>query len=38
MDASLVIEVEPGFAHDAAATSTQAKQLWAKEVDRVRTR
>jgi hypothetical protein len=23
-------EVEPGFAHDAAATSTQAKQLWAK--------
>ena len=32
-DGRVSIEVEPGFAHDAAATSTQAKQLWAK-VDR----
>jgi transaldolase len=32
-DGRVSIEVEPGFAHDAAATSAQAKQLWAK-VDR----
>jgi transaldolase len=32
-DGRVSIEVEPGFAHDAAATITQAKQLWAK-VDR----
>ena len=32
-DGRVSIEVEPGFAHDAAATSLQAKQLWAK-VDR----
>ena len=29
-DGRVSIEVEPGFAHDAAATSAQAKQLWAK--------
>ena len=29
-DGCVSIEVEPGFAHDAAATSAQAKQLWAK--------
>lgn len=29
-DGRVSIEVEPGLAHDAAATSTQAKQLWAK--------
>ena len=32
-DGRVSIEVEPGFAHDAAATIAQAKQLWAK-VDR----
>jgi transaldolase len=32
-DGRVSIEVEPGFAHDAAATSNQAKQLWTK-VDR----
>ena len=32
-DGRVSIEVEPGFAHDAVATSAQAKQLWAK-VDR----
>jgi len=32
-DGRVSIEVEPGFAHDAIATSAQAKQLWAK-VDR----
>jgi transaldolase len=32
-DGRVSIEVEPGLAHDAAATSAQAKQLWAK-VDR----
>ncbi|MES2092655.1 MAG: transaldolase [Actinomycetota bacterium] len=32
-DGRVSIEVEPGFAHDAASTSAQAKQLWAK-VDR----
>ncbi len=32
-DGRVSIEVEPGLAHDAAATSMQAKQLWAK-VDR----
>ena len=32
-DGRVSIEVEPGFAHDAAATFAQAKQLWAK-VDR----
>lgn len=32
-DGRVSIEVEPGFAHDAAATISQAKQLWAK-VDR----
>jgi len=32
-DGRVSIEVEPGFAHDAAATIDQAKQLWAK-VDR----
>ncbi|MGK9146949.1 transaldolase [Plantibacter flavus] len=29
-DGRVSIEVEPGFAHDAAATIEQAKQLWAK--------
>jgi transaldolase len=29
-DGRVSIEVEPGFAHDAAATSAPAKQLWAK--------
>ena len=29
-DGRVSIEVEPGFAHDAAATITQGKQLWAK--------
>jgi len=29
-DGRVSIEVEPGFAHDAAATIDQAKQLWAK--------
>jgi len=29
-DGRVSIEVEPGFAHDAAATITQAKELWAK--------
>jgi transaldolase len=29
-DGRVSIEVEPGFAHDAAATSAQAKELWAK--------
>jgi transaldolase len=29
-DGRVSIEVEPGFAHDATATATQAKQLWAK--------
>ena len=29
-DGRVSIEVEPAFAHDAAATSAQAKQLWAK--------
>jgi transaldolase len=29
-DGRVSIEVEPGFAHDAAATAAQAKQLWAK--------
>jgi transaldolase len=33
IDGRVSIEVEPGFAHDAVATSAQAKQLWAK-VDR----
>ena len=28
-DGRVSIEVEPGFAHDAVATSAQAKQLWA---------
>jgi transaldolase len=32
-DGRVSIEVEPGFAHDAASTIAQAKQLWAK-VDR----
>ena len=32
-DGRVSIEVEPGFAHDAVATSAQAKQLWAT-VDR----
>ena len=32
-DGRVSIEVEPGFAHDAVATSAHAKQLWAK-VDR----
>jgi transaldolase len=32
-DGRVSIEVEPGLAHDAGATSAQAKQLWAK-VDR----
>ncbi len=32
-DGRVSIEVEPGFAHDAAATAQQAKELWAK-VDR----
>jgi len=32
-DGRVSIEVEPGFAHDAAATSKQALELWAK-VDR----
>lgn len=35
-DGRVSIEVEPGFAHDAAATFTQAKQLWAK-IDRPNT-
>ncbi|CAH0148953.1 transaldolase [Plantibacter cousiniae (nom. nud.)] len=29
-DGRVSIEVEPGFAHDAASTIDQAKQLWAK--------
>ncbi|MFZ4895168.1 transaldolase [Plantibacter sp. Mn2098] len=29
-DGRVSIEVEPGFAHDAAATIKQAKELWAK--------
>ena len=29
-DGRVSIEVEPGFAHDAAATIAQGKQLWAK--------
>ncbi|MGG7463230.1 transaldolase [Plantibacter sp. YIM 135347] len=29
-DGRVSIEVEPGFAHDAAATISQAKELWAK--------
>ena len=29
-DGRVSIEVEPGFAHDAAATTKQAKELWAK--------
>jgi transaldolase len=29
-DGRVSIEVEPGFAHDATATASQAKQLWAK--------
>ena len=29
-DGRVSIEVEPGFAHDAAATIQQAKELWAK--------
>lgn len=29
-DGRVSIEVEPGFAHDAAATIAQAKELWAK--------
>ncbi|WP_138947097.1 transaldolase [Plantibacter sp. M259] len=29
-DGRVSIEVEPGFAHDAASTIEQAKQLWAK--------
>lgn len=29
-DGRVSIEVEPGFAHDAAATIAQAQQLWAK--------
>ncbi|MET0726245.1 MAG: transaldolase [Leifsonia sp.] len=33
VDGRVSIEVEPGFAHDAAKTIEQAKQLWAK-VDR----
>jgi transaldolase len=33
-DGRVSIEVEPGLAHDAAGTATQAKELWAK-VDRV---
>ncbi|KQQ95355.1 transaldolase [Leifsonia sp. Leaf325] len=33
VDGRVSIEVEPGFAHDAAKTIDQAKQLWAK-VDR----
>src|SRR6187402_3361135 len=32
-DGRVSIEVEPGFAHDAAATIQQAQELWAK-VDR----
>ena len=30
VDGRVSIEVEPGLAHDAAGTVTQAKQLWAK--------
>lgn len=30
VDGRVSIEVEPGLAHDAAGTLTQAKQLWAK--------
>jgi transaldolase len=33
-DGRVSIEVEPGLAHDASGTATQAKELWAK-VDRV---